>query len=86
MIGMDLSEFRSGRHLLSIQHRHCVRLEAPAGLVVRCVSGEVWLTRSGSPDDVWLAPGSSYDCASAASLYIDSLGASSAIEVSRDII
>jgi Protein of unknown function (DUF2917) len=86
MIGMDLSEFRSGRHLLSIPRRRCVRLQAPAGVVVRCVSGEVWLTRSGSSEDVWLAPGSSYDCASAASLYIDSLGASSAIEVSRKIV
>ena len=86
MIGMDLTQFRSGRHQLSIPRRRCVRLQAPVGLVVRCVSGEVWLTSSSSREDYLLAPGSSYDCDSAASLFIDSLEDSSAIEVSLESI
>jgi len=83
MVEVDFTDLREGRHQLSMQRLHCVRVEAPAGLVVRCVSGEVWLTHSGSADDLFLGVGAGYECAHAEALYIDSLRESSTIEVSR---
>lgn len=83
MVKVDFTDLRDGRHQLSMQRLHCVRLQAPAGLLVRCVSGEVWLTHSGSADDIFLPVGARYQCEHAESLYIDSLRESSTIEVSR---
>lgn len=39
---------------------HVVAYQLKVGCVIRVTSGRLWLTRQGSPDDIWLQAGESW--------------------------
>ena len=52
-----------------------LRLERAAGTQLRVLSGQVWITESGQPDDVFLSAGQTYDIVGSGRVLVESLAA-----------
>lgn len=52
-----------------------LRLERAAGTQLRVLSGQVWITESGQPDDVFLSVGQAYDVIGAGRVLVESVAA-----------
>ncbi|OYV28877.1 MAG: hypothetical protein B7Z79_11805 [Thiomonas sp. 20-64-9] len=63
-----------------------LRLERAAGAQLRVLSGQVWVTESGQPDDVFLSTGQTYDIVGSGRVLVEPLKAfaTATLIVSRD--
>lgn len=51
---------KQASRLLEIDRTRTVSVRAPVGFAVHCITGQVWLTQEGLPDDVVLAAGEKF--------------------------
>ncbi|MFZ5488698.1 MAG: DUF2917 domain-containing protein [Thiomonas sp.] len=61
-----------------------LRLERAAGTRLRILSGQVWITESGQPDDVFLSAGQSYDIVGSGRVVVEPQAALATLIVSRE--
>ncbi|MBN2691501.1 MAG: DUF2917 domain-containing protein [Burkholderiaceae bacterium] len=61
-----------------------LRLERAAGTQLRLLSGQVWITESGQPDDVFLSAGQSYDVVGTGRVVVEPQAATATLIVSRE--
>lgn len=62
-----------------------LRLERAAGAQIRLLSGQVWITESGRPDDVFLSQGQSYDIVGSGRVVVEPQAALATLIVSREL-
>ena len=67
-----------------LEHGMFLRLERAAGAQIRLLSGQVWITESGQPDDVFLSSGQSYDIVGSGRVVVEPQAALATLIVSRE--
>lgn len=67
-----------------LEHGMFLRLERAAGAQIRLLSGQVWITESGQPDDVFLSSGQSYDIVGSGRVVVEPQAALATLMVSRE--
>ncbi|WP_169836758.1 DUF2917 domain-containing protein [Thiomonas intermedia] len=67
-----------------LEHGMFLRLERAAGAQIRLLSGRVWITESGRPEDVFLCSGQSYDIVGPGRVVVEPQAGLATLTISRE--
>jgi hypothetical protein len=68
-------EFDLSSGEVCLQDNRPIRLQRPRGLRITCTAGTIWITVTGEPGDIFLAPGQSHQVSSNGLTIVESIGA-----------
>jgi hypothetical protein len=68
-------EFDLNSGEVCLQDNRPIRLRRALGLHITCTAGTVWITVTGQPRDIFLAPGQTYQVSSNGLAIVESIGA-----------
>lgn len=68
-------EFDLNSGEVCLQDNRPIRLQRARGLRITCTAGTIWITVTGEPGDIFLAPGQTYQVGSNGLALIESIGA-----------